>query len=81
MWTLIVERAVEIALALISAVKAVAAAILQWRAIELGEAQGRADSDSLHAEAAQRADEQMQSIAGKPLNRDEIIKRLEEGSA
>ena len=81
MWALIVERVIEIALALLSAVKSVTAAILQWRAVELGEAQGRADSESLHAEAAQRADERMRSIADKPLSRDEVVERLEEGSA
>jgi len=81
MWALIVERAVEIALALISAVKSVTAAILQWRSVELGEAKGRADSDAIHAAAARQADERMRSIADKPPSRDEVVKRLEEGSA
>ena len=81
MWALIVERVVEIALALLSAVKSVTAAIREWRAVDLGETQGRADSDAMHAEAARRANERMQSIADKPPGRDEVVKRLEEGSA
>jgi hypothetical protein len=81
MWAPIVERAVEIALALISAVKSLAAAIREWRAVEAGEAQGRADSDATHAAAARQADERMRSIAEKPPSREEVVKRLEEGSA
>ena len=81
MWALIVERIIEIALALISAVKSVTAAILQWRSVELGEAKGRAGSDAIHAAAARQADERMRSIADKPLSREEVVKRLEEGSA
>ena len=81
MWTLIIERLAEFALALMSAIKSVATAVLQWEAADLGESRGRAESNAEHAEAARRADERMQSIADKPLSRDEIIDRLEEGSA
>lgn len=81
MWALIVARLAEFALAVISVIKSVSAAILQWQAIDLGETKGRAESDAAHAEAARRAGERMQTIAGQPETRDEIIKRLEEGSA
>jgi hypothetical protein len=43
--------------------------------------QGRADSDAEHDAAARRANDQMQSISDKPVGRDELIRRLEEGSA
>ncbi|MES1154988.1 MAG: hypothetical protein ABUL48_01030 [Pseudorhodoplanes sp.] len=77
MWALIVGRIVELALALVSAIKSVSAAILEWRAIEFG----RAESDATHAEAAREADGRMAEIAAHPPARDEVIKRLEEGSA
>ncbi len=81
MWALIVARLAEFALAVISVIKSVSAAIMQWQAIDLGETKGRAESDTAHAEAAQRASDEMQAIADSPESRDEIIKRLEEGSA
>lgn len=81
MWTLIIERIAELAIALFSAAKSVAAAILQWQAVQLGEVKGRAESDAEHAEAARRAGDEMAEIAGQPATRDEILKRLEEGSA
>lgn len=81
MWTLIIERVASLALAIFSAVKSVAAAVLQWQAVQLGEAKGHAESDAEYAEAARRADDQMQEIAGRPAARDEILERLEEGSA
>jgi hypothetical protein len=81
MWTLILERLAELALALLSAVKSVAAAVLQWQAAQLGEVKGRAESEAEHAEAARRASDEMLEIAGRPATRDEILKRLEEGSA
>lgn len=81
MWALIVARLAELALAVISVIKSVSAAILQWQAVDLGETKGRAESDAAHAEAARRAGERMQTIADQPETRDEIIKRLEEGSA
>ena len=81
MWALIVARLAEFALAVISVIKSVSAAIMQWQAIDLGETKGRAESDTAHAEAARRAGDEMQAIADGPESRDEIIKRLEEGSA
>jgi hypothetical protein len=81
MWALIVARLAEFALAVISVIKSVSAAILQWQAINLGETKGRSESDSAHAEAARRAGDEMQIIADRPETRDEIIKRLDEGSA
>ncbi len=81
MWTAIVEWLAEFALALVSAVKSVSAAVLQWQAAALGETKGRAESDTAHAEAARQAGEAMQSVADAPPDRDEILKRLEEGSA
>ncbi len=81
MWALIVERVIEFALALMSAIKSVSAAVLQWRAVEAGQAQGRAESDAAHEAATREAGDQMQAIADKPASRDEIIRRLEEGSA
>ncbi len=81
MWALIVERVVEFALALMSAIKSVSAAVLQWRAIELGQSEGRAESDAAHEQASREAGDRMQSIADKPASREEIIQRLEEGSA
>lgn len=81
MWAVIAARVVELALAFFSAMKSVAAAILQWRAANLGEAQGRAESDAEHDAAAHNAADEMQSISEKPAARDELIRRLEEGSA
>jgi len=81
MWALIVARLAEFALAVISVIKSVSAAIMQWQAIDLGETKGRAESDAAHAEAARRAGDEMQIIADIPESREEIIKRLEEGSA
>lgn len=81
MWALIVARLAELALAVISVIKSVSAAIMQWQAIDLGETKGRAESDAAHAEAGRRAGDEMQTIAERPASRDEIIKRLEEGSA
>lgn len=81
MWALIVERAVELAVGLMAAIKSIAAAVLQWRATSLGKAAGQAESDAAHEQAAHAAGERMQGIADKPAARDEIVRRLEEGSA
>ncbi len=81
MWAVIAGRILEFALALLAAIRSVSAAILLWRSAALGEAKGRADSDEAHAEAAWRAADRMQSVASTPANRDDIIRRLEEGSA
>lgn len=81
MWALVAERIVEFALAVATAIKSVAAAILQWRAASLGWLAGQAASEAAHDEAARAADERMQAVADKPATREEIIRRLEEGSA
>jgi hypothetical protein len=46
-----------------------------------GEARGRASSDADHAGTAAAQGERMREIAGRPPARNEIDKRLEEGSA
>lgn len=81
MWALVVARLAELVLKVISVIKSVSAAIMQWQAIDLGETRGRTESEAEHAEAARQVDGEMQEIAGRPATRDEIIKRLEEGSA
>lgn len=81
MWALILARLAELGLAIASAIKSVSAAVIQWRAIALGRTEGRAESEAAHAAEAKQAGDQMQAIADKPTERDEIIRRLEEGSA
>lgn len=81
MWALVVERIVGLALAVAAAIKSVAAAVLQWRTASLGWRAGQAASEAAHDEAARAAGERMQTVAGKPAAREEIIRRLEEGSA
>ncbi len=56
-------------------------AVREWTVAALGEAKGRAASEAEHAQAAQEAGEAMEAIARKPAARNEIEKRLEEGSA
>lgn len=56
-------------------------AIREWTIAALGRAKGRAESDADHAVVAKEADEAMQAIARKPLTREEIEKKLEEGRA
>lgn len=81
MWALVLARLAELGLAIVSAVKSFSAAVIQWQAIALGRTEGRADSEAAQAAEARQASDRMQAIAGKPAERDEIIKRLEEGSA
>jgi hypothetical protein len=81
MWALVAQRIVEFALAIAAAIKSVAAAVTQWRAASLGWLAGQAASQAAHDEAARAADERMQAVAGKPAAREEVIRRLEEGSA
>jgi len=80
MWTLIVARAAELALALLAALKSVANAVLQWQAIQFGRSAGKAESDVAHAQAERQAEERMQEIADRPIAREELVRRLEEGS-
>jgi hypothetical protein len=56
-------------------------AIRDWKLIGVGEARGRAASDAAHARAASERGEAMREIAGKPAERAEVDRRLEEGSA
>jgi hypothetical protein len=46
-----------------------------------GAARGRAESDADHARTAAEQGERMRAIAGRPAARNDIDKRLEEGSA
>lgn len=81
MWALIVTRLAELALAIVAAVKSVSAAVMQWQAIALGRTAGRAESEAAQAAAAREAADRMRKLADRPAERDEIIRRLEEGSA
>jgi hypothetical protein len=60
---------------------AIAAAVRDWRLMAAGEARGRAASDAEHAHTAAEQAERMRQIAGEPPARNDIHKRLEEGSA
>ena len=60
---------------------AIAAAVRDWRLIAAGEAKGRAASDADHARTAAEQSERMRQIARQPPARNDIVKRLEEGSA
>jgi hypothetical protein len=71
--------------ALLAAVAKFAAALAKivsnWKLLSAGQAQGRAESDRDHALAAKRAEDEMRALAEKPASRDELLKRLDEGSA
>jgi hypothetical protein len=49
--------------------------------ISAGEAAGRAASERDRAAAAKRAEDDMRAIAEKPATREEMLKRLEDGTA
>lgn len=49
--------------------------------LSAGEARGRAQVERDHALAAKQAEDEMRTLAGKPASRDEVLKRLDEGSA
>jgi hypothetical protein len=49
--------------------------------IAAGEASGRAAAEREHARAAQRAEDEMRSIADRPASRDQLLRRLDDGSA
>ena len=72
-------------LSLITTAAKLIAAVVKFfsdrRLIESGRAEGRAESDTDHAREARAAGDAMQKIADKPPSREEIEKRLEEGSA
>jgi hypothetical protein len=56
-------------------------ALREWKLISLGEAHGRAKSESAHAREATERREEMRKIADAPPGRADIEKRLGEGSA
>jgi hypothetical protein len=72
-------------LALVAALAKFASSLSGWlreRALLIaGEAKGRAASDADHAEAAAEQGARMREIAARPPARNQIDKRLEEGSA
>ena len=72
-------------LALLGAVAKLVAALVKtvsnWRLLSAGRAQGRAESERDHALAAKRAEDEMRALAEKPASRDEVLQRLDEGSA
>ena len=49
--------------------------------LSAGEAKGRAESDRDHALAAKRAEDEMRALAEKPAGREELLKRLGDGTA
>ena len=51
------------------------------RLISAGEAAGRAAAEQEHARAAQQAEDDLRAIADKPASREELLKRLDEGTA
>jgi hypothetical protein len=58
-----------------------AAALRDWKLLAAGAARGRAESDADHARSAAKQGQRMREIAGRPATRNDIDKRLEEGSA
>jgi hypothetical protein len=72
-------------LSLVAALAKFASSLSGWlrerSLVKTGEAQGRAASDADHAEAAAEHGARMREIAARPPARNEIDKRLEEGSA
>ncbi len=70
---------------LLAAAAKLAAALVKfvsdWKLLSAGEAKGRAESERDHALAAKRAEDAMRALAEKPASRDEVLKRLDEGSA
>lgn len=70
----LLAAAVKLAAALVKTVS-------DWKLLSTGEAKGRAESERDHALAAKQAEDEMRALAEKPASRDEILKRLDEGSA
>lgn len=70
----LLAAAVKFAMALVKTVS-------NWKLLSAGEAKGRADSERDHALAAKQAEDEMRALAEKPAGRDEVLKRLDEGSA
>jgi hypothetical protein len=53
----------------------------EQKMLSAGQAQGRAESEREHALAAKRAEDEMRALAEKPASREEVLKRLDGGSA
>lgn len=53
----------------------------EQKMLSAGEAKGRAESERDHALAAKQGEDEMRALAEKPASRDEVLKRLDEGSA
>jgi hypothetical protein len=72
-------------LSLVGAAVKLAAALAKLfsdrRLISAGEAAGRAATEQEHARAAQQAEDEMRAIADEPASRDDVLKRLDEGTA
>lgn len=67
--------------ALAKLASAIASAFRDGSLVATGEAKGRSASDADHARAALARGEAMREIAAKPSARQDLDKRLEEGSA
>ena len=72
-------------LALLAALAKLFAALTKYisnrKLLSAGEAQGRAEAERDHALIAKQAEDEMRALAEKPASRDELQKRLDEGSA
>lgn len=72
-------------LSLAAALARLADTVLRWlrerRLLAVAEASGRAASDAAHARDAERKGDRMREIAASPPSREEVKRRLEEGSA
>ena len=72
-------------ISLIGAAAKLFAALVKFLAdrqlISEGEAAGRAAAEREQALAAKRAEDDMRAIADKPAARDEVLKRLDDGTA
>jgi hypothetical protein len=71
--------------ALLAAVARLVAALTKtvsnWKLLSAGQAQGRAEAERDHALAAKQAEDEMRALAENSAGRDEVLKRLDEGSA
>jgi hypothetical protein len=72
---------VSLLAAIAKLVAALVKTVSNWKLLSAGQAQGRAESERDHALAAKQAEDEMRALAEKPAGRDEVLKRLDEGSA
>jgi hypothetical protein len=72
-------------LSLLVALARLAAALAKFfsdrRLISAGEAAGRAAAEHEHTRAAQAVEAEMRAVAEQPASRDELLRRLDEGTA